>query len=276
MRRAHGNAWLGSRRQAIAMLVGGIGVLGGCAAAPITQAANNRPFDFSRDTFGFNNELESVYESDPRTGTLVPVGKNRSSTYVLHCFVLSRSARQFFQFARFTPDRQRLTDDEYKALVRRVVAHDPSKRGASADRIEIAGYADLRAFSADKERLLKEELGGSIHSYIQRGNWRMVFPVSAAHQHRIDDILLTEVRASRPPVIHVFNFPNRTINHAMLAYAAAETPRGTRFEIYDPNDAARPTWLEYDRDSGHFRLAPRKYFSGGAVKVYEVYRSTFY
>jgi len=246
-----------------------------CAVSPPVAVSNGRQFEFSKDTFAFGNELTWTYQTDPATGTTRPSGHNPDAHYTLHCFVLARSARQFFQFARFAPGQPRVSDAEYRALVRAVIAHDPSQR-EPVPPVEIPGYADLRGFSADKEPLLKGLMGSAMDSYFQRGNWRMVFPIPRGEREQTASQLLTEIRAGRPPVVHVFRFPDTRLNHAILIYEAADGPAGPRFLAYDPNNAAQPTWLDYDSARNEFSLPPNTYFAGGAVKVYRIYRSVFY
>jgi hypothetical protein len=248
----------------------------GCAApAPTLISATDRPFDFARDTFAFANELEWNYRIDPTTDQISHEGSNRQAQYTKRCFVLSRSARQFFQFARFDPYQPRIDDAGYRRRVRQVIDRDPSETG-EVERIVIPGFASLREFSREREPLLKQELGGSDDSEFQRGNWRMIWPFSRSHQRGSALAMAQEIAVHRPPVVHLADFPSLSINHSVLLYAATETPAEIRFEVYDPNDSAEPTSLSFVRGDGRFRLERTRYFSGGPVDVYEVYRSSFY
>lgn len=246
-----------------------------CAQQPVTVAANDRAFVFPADVFAFSNELTYQYRTDPKAGTTELLQRNPDAHYTLRCFALARSARQFFQFARFAPEQPAVDDAAYGKLVEAVIAHDPS-RTAETPRVVIPGYPDLRAFSAAKEALLKDKLGSALDSYLQRGNWRLVFPFSRSGQALAAQNLLAEVRANRPPVVHLVTFPEMTIDHAVLLYAAAPTAGGIRFQVYDPNNAAQPTWLDFDAGSRSFRFPSSNYFAGGAVAAYEVYRSLLY
>jgi hypothetical protein len=247
-----------------------------CAPVAVTEPANQRPFSFPADVFAFDNELTWVYSTDPQTGRVRHAANKQRTDYTLHCFVLARSARQFFQFARFEPGQAKASDAVYRERVRAVIGHDPSETAPLAERISIPGYADLHSFSADHAALLKEELGGAVQSYLQRGNWRMVLPFSRQGQAATAKTLAAEVDVNRPPVVHLSTFPSMTINHAVLLYGEAGTAEGLRFLVYDPNHSAAPTRLYYDRKSGDFRLPANNYFAGGMVKVYEVYRSLVY
>jgi hypothetical protein len=146
-----------------------------CAGQPFAQAANPRRFAFERDTFAFHNELTWEYRTDPVAGTTTMVKASADAKYTLHCFVLARSARQFFQFARFAPEQPVADETTYRKLIRAVIAHDPSEHSSPRQRIEIPGYADLRSFSVAREQLLKEELG----TVVDTGAWCCRFPAAA-------------------------------------------------------------------------------------------------
>jgi len=74
---------------------------------------------------------------------------------------MTRSARQFFQHARFDPTQHMVSDAAYAELVRRVVATDPREDRPNDPAIVIPGYPNLRAFSAAREQVVKEQLGGA-------------------------------------------------------------------------------------------------------------------
>jgi hypothetical protein len=263
-------------RAALWAILAALAALCSCVGPSATLvSANDRPFDFARDTFAFENELEWNYQLDPATGEMAHVGSNQSAQYTKRCFVLARSARQFFQFARFDPDRPRTDDADYRQRVRALIGHDPSETGA-IERVVIPGYASLREFSRDRRELLKQELGGWADSHFQRGNWRMVLPFRRGEREDAAAAMAREVAEDRPPVVHVADFPKVSINHALLLYAVTETPAEIRFVAYDPNAEARPAILTFTRADGRFRLERTTYFGGGPVDVYEVYRSAFF
>ncbi len=248
--------------------------IAGHAVAKNTQAASSRAFSFKKDTFPFDNETVWKYQSDPDKDAVAD--PDEGPTYTLHCFVLSRSARQFFQFARFDAALPRVSDDRYRDLIREVIAHDPSETEPLPAKIVIPGYAGLRSFGTMKEAMLKAELGSAAESFLQRGNWRMVFPFSHDHQEDTANSLLAKIRQQRPPVVHLVTFPKITINHAVLLFGAVETPGSIVFQIYDPNRSAVPARLSYDRAKRSFTFPRNKYFPGGEVDVYEVYKSAVY
>ena len=140
----------------------------------------------------------------------------------------------------------------------------------------IPGYPDLQSFSAAHEALLKAALAGPWQSYLQRGNWRMIFPFTARHQRRLARRLLASLARGWPPIVHVLRYPELTINHLVLVFDAEETPAEIRFLTYDPNDAAHPVVLTFDRVADTFFYAPTPYFPGGPVKAYEVYDGLLY
>jgi hypothetical protein len=187
---------------------------------------------------------------------------------------MARVARQFYAGARFDPAAPRVDEATYARLVRAVLATDP--RRAAAGRIVIPAYPDLRSFSRAHEALLKEVMAGPWQSYLQRGNWRMIFPFPASHQERLAKRLLASLARGWPPIVHVLRYPDLIINHMVLVYDAEETPTEIRFQLYDPNDAARPVLLTYDRAARAFSLAATRYFPGGPVKAYDVYHGLVY
>lgn len=253
------------RRWGMVLLWLAIG-LSGCSVRPTLEPANDRPFRFERDSLSFENQLSSGQK-----------GREGEDSYTLHCFVMTRSARQFFQFARFDGDQPRLDDEGYRKLIRAVIAHDPSEATPPrGERILIPGYWNLYSFSKAREDLLKDELGSAAQSFMQRGNWRMVFPFSHDHQEETALSMDAEIRRNRPPVVHLVVFPGLSIDHAVLLYGAEESPTEIRFAVYDPNDYDQPATLVYDRARRSFWFPKNKYFAGGNVDVYEIYRSAGY
>ena len=148
---------------------------------------------------------------------------------------------------------------------------DADPRSIPDERVIIPGYPDLRSFSADHVALVEHAMAGPWQTYLQRGNWRMIFPFGAHHQTRVAERLLGALTRGWPPIVHVLRYPELTINHLLLVFDAEETPAEIRFWAYDPNDAERPVALTYDRSLRAFSFATTVYFPGGPVKAYEVY-----
>ncbi|HVH05279.1 MAG TPA: hypothetical protein VNE71_04680 [Myxococcota bacterium] len=250
-------------------------LLAGCAELRFREASYDRAFRFEADTFGFANELYRSYGYDAE-GTWRSAERSPEPEYAHRCFVLSRSARQFFQHARFEPEEPALPEEELRARVRRVVTTSPRRRLAEDERIVIPGYASLRALSRDHEALLKDELGGSVWSYVERGNWRMVIPLSRRHQTTTVEELKAAIDANRPPIVHLVRFPRIEINHAVLLFGYTESEKGVDFAAYDPNAPDAPVPLAFDRATRTFLLERNAYFAGGRVDVYEIYHRLIY
>ena len=153
----------------------------------MTASADNstRSFRFERDTFAFANELVWQYRFDPATGATSVSPCDPPPVYTHRCFVMVRSARQFFYHARFDPDLPPADIESYLRLIREVISRNPRRAGTESERIVIPGYDGLRAFSQAHEPLLKAECGGPWQSYFLRSHWRMIFLVPPWHQERM-------------------------------------------------------------------------------------------
>jgi hypothetical protein len=248
----------------------------GCAATPVPRPSEDRPFEFKGDVLSFANELDWVYRRDPATGQMDFTRVEPEPDYIHHCFVLVRTVKQFFLHARFDAAAPKADEKTYRELIRKVLAHSPRDTEPDLQRIVIPGYADLRSFSAAWATLLKDEAGGAWHSYIQMGNWRMIYPFTRGHQQDTAAQLLAEINADWPPIVHLVRFPANTINHAVMLYAARETEKEIVFTVYDPNHPEAPGMLTYDRASRTFIFPATNYFADGRVDVYEVYRGFLY
>jgi hypothetical protein len=246
-------------------------LLCGCAT---TGPAFRRPFVFKQDTFAFANELVWEYRFDPATAQTLHTRRKPPPAYTHHCFVIARSARQFFQHARFDPGLAKADEATYRNLIERVVSTSPRRN--LKDKIVIPGYANLYAFSQAQERLLKAGCGGAWQSYFQRGHWRMIFPLTRRHQEKMAEQLTASLKGNRPPVVHLVRFPSLSINHAVVLFGLAENDREIQFAVYDPNRPEQPAQLIYDRSVRRFTFPANNYFAGGRVDVYEIYRAWNY
>lgn len=239
-------------------------------------ARSPRPFSFERDTFAFANQLLWQYAIDAATGATSTQRTSPPPTYAHRCFVMVRSARQFFYHARFEPSQPPLAAAEYRQRIREVVSRNPRRPSSEEKRVIIPGYEGLRAFSQGQEALLKAECGGAWQSYVLRSHWRMVFPISREHQARTARQLLAAFGEKPDPIVHLVRFPQLTINHGITLFQANETGTGIRFSAYDPNVPAQPAELVYDAAERTFVFPPSHYWAGGRVDVIEVYRGWFY
>jgi hypothetical protein len=246
----------------------------GCAGGGVPSAHGRSPFRFSADTFAFANETVMQYDFDPVTHDVSSHPKEKAPEFALRCGAMARAARQFYSVARFDPSVPVADDPTYEHLVREVLATDP--RDPPDESVVIPGYRDLRALSEAHASLLKGLLAGPWETYLQRGNWRMVFPFGPDQQQQVAGRLLDELARGWPPIVHVLRFPERTINHLVLVFDAEETPAEIRFRVYDPNDAERPVELVFDRGARIFSYSATSFFPGGPVKAYEVYDGWLY
>jgi hypothetical protein len=258
-----------------ALLSGCAGTHRGSAGTPAglpadCQAGPPVNFNFSRDSFAFANDLVWSYSFDAQ-GRWTAHARDPKPDYSLHCFVLARSSEQFFKFARFDPQQPIADDATYRRLVKKVVSISPRKHLPPSEKIVVPGYADLKEFSTAYEKLLKEECGGVLQSYFQRGNWRMVFPFSRHEQEKMAKQLLASVRQDGIAVVHVLRFPSLSINHALLLFGATESNKEIAFSAYDPNNPAQPVALTFYRTNRSFVLPVTHYYPGGRVDVYQVY-----
>ena len=250
-------------------------LLCGCATRRPAQSTHSRPFDFQRDTFAYPNELVWAYGYD-EDGKWISQRREPKPGYAQHCFIVARSAQQFFDNARFAPEQPQADEATYRRLIRQVIATTPRHPVPAEKPVIIPGYPSLRAFSRAHENLLKEECGGSWQCYVQRGNWRMILPFSRHQQAQVAEQLAARLKASGPAIVHVVRFPQLTINHAVLIFDARETGTGIQFVAYDPNDATAPTLITFDRNTRSFCLPRNSYFPGGRVNIYQIYHQWDY
>jgi hypothetical protein len=251
-------------------------LLCGCFSPGSRPISSARQFTFGQDTLAYPNDLIWVYYRDPVTGKFRHKQREPRPDYTHHCFVVARSARQFFQHARFDPAQPVADRAIYRKLIRRVTSTSPRKILTEAEKVVIPGYTNLFGFSQGQEKLLKAESGGAWQSYLQRGHWRMVFPFSHRHQEKMVDQLRRRIQDQVPPVIHIVRFPKLTINHALVVFDARETGEGIEFAVYDPYDPVKPGLLTFNRKERQFYFPGNDYFVGGKVDVYEIYCSWNY
>ena len=237
----------------------------------IAATANTRrSFEFERDTFAFPHELVWKYHFDAN-GAMSVQKAGPPPTYYHRCFVMCRTTRQFFYHARFEPDSPQANLDAYQKLIRDVVSRNVRKPCAESERIVIPGFEGLREFSKVHEPLLKAECGAPWESYFLRSHWRMIFPVPKWYR----TMMVTKLKESLPKrgltLVHLFRFPNITINHGIVLYGFNETGQTTEFEAYDPNIPEHPVKLIHEKDSHQFTFAANRYWGGGTLKVMEIY-----
>jgi hypothetical protein len=234
-----------------------------------------RPFIIERDNFAFANELKWTYTfHDDGSFTAQDVEPAPEKPH--RCFPIVRAARELFYHARFDAAQPKASDDEYRKLLRQTFARNSRCPSEPADRIVIPGYEDLFAFSSAHPELIQDEIGGSWRSFYQRGNWRMIFPITDRRERKTARELFDEVQSGRLPIIHVYRFPDVRLNHGLLVFGAEKRDHEYVFSCYDPNNPRRTGELRFDTKKDAFIFERNQYFAGGPVKVYEVYRGLCY
>jgi hypothetical protein len=248
-----------------------------CAGCTTSQPASSPPrhFDFSKDTFAYANGLVWEYRYD-QNGKWTTRRREPPPSYSQHCFVVSRTACQFFENARFDPSRPKTDEATYRRLIQQLVSTSLRTPLPENEKIVFPGYADLRSFSQDQETLLKAECGGAWRCYFQRGNWRMIFPFTRHQQQVVAKELEEEVQQRGAVVVHLVRFPQLSINHAVLMFEATANPKEVQFLTYDPNEPAQPVIIRFDRATRTFNLPTNAYFQGGRVDVYPIYDRWLY
>ena len=244
----------------------------GCATC---ERSAGKQFTIAKDNYAFANQLKWTYEFK-EDGSFIAHDVEPKPENPHRCFPIARSVREFFYHARFEPNLPKVSEKEYRDAVKEIFSRNSRCPSASEDRIVIPGYADLFAFSSEHEELLQDEVGGSWRSFYQRGNWRMIFPVSKRRERKTARELYEEVHAGRLPIIHVYRFPDVRLNHGILVYGAEKRGNEILFVAYDPNNPKRAAELKFDFEQDAFIFERNQYFAGGPVKVYEVYRGCCY
>lgn len=237
--------------------------------APAEKSA--RRFCFERDAFAFAHELVWKYHFDPATGAMTTCKADPPPTYYHRCFVMVRATRLFFDCARFAPELPPADVETCRKLVREIIACNPRRKCADANRIVIPGFDGLRSFSRAHEALLKAECGAAWESYFLRSHWRMIFRVSGRFQETMAEKLKRSLQKRGVALVHLFCFPHITINHGIVLYGFAETESQIEFEAYDPNIPEHPVKLVYEKNRRAFTFAPNIYWGGGVLGVMEIF-----
>jgi hypothetical protein len=247
----------------------------GCSTTPQSASVSPRRFDFARDTFSYANGLVWEYRYDSE-GKWITRKREPRPDYSQHCFVVSRSACQFFENALFDPGLPKADTETYRRLIRKVVSTSLRTPLEQTSRIVFPGYPDLRSFSQAHAALLKAQCGGAWQCYFQRGNWRVIFPFSRSHQDHVAQLLEQTLQQKAVAVVHLVRFPQLSINHAVVMFEAKEGPDKIEFLTYDPNEPEKPVTIAFDRSTRTFNLPANAYFQGGRVDVYPIYDRWLY
>jgi hypothetical protein len=249
--------------------------LTGCASPRGGLAIKQREFQPQADGFAYTNELVWEYSFDA-AGGVTSSRRDPPPTYAQHCFAMAKAARQFFAHAQFRPELPKPPPHDLEWLVRQVLRRSAKTFPVPGERLVIPGYTNLWQLSMEQPEVLKRHCGKAWQAYVQRGNWRLVFPFSRAHQARTALKLETLLITQEPLIVHLVRFPQLTINHAVAVYDAVSRGDSIEFQVYDPNIPGQPVTLTYDRAKRTFYWPRSIYYPGGRVDVYRIYHGLCY
>ena len=178
---------------------------------------------------------------------------------------------QFWNFARFDPRAARLSPEEYRSRLRSLFRIPVwSKR---TERIVFPGFKDLWDFSRAHDKLVQEEFGSWVLTYLRPGNWRMAWPVVRFRQREIAEKIFADVSRGKLRALYLAKFPH--MNHAVVVYAAQRLPDGRiRFRVYDSNYAGESARLDYVPARNLFDFERRFYWPGGELRAFPIYTSS--
>src|SRR5205809_7252614 len=108
-------------------------LLAGCATSR-PSASGSRHFIFEQDTFAYANRLVWEYHFDEH-GKWTHRSREPKSDYTHRCFIVARSAKQFFQNARFEPALPKPDSATYRGEIRALVSTSPRKRLPEAKKL---------------------------------------------------------------------------------------------------------------------------------------------
>ncbi len=233
----------------------------------LTSALLAREFDPRRNAFAFSNDTVMNYEVTAE-GKLRMSKKAKSGRPTHACFLFTRSAMQFWQFARFEPRQPRLSEEEYRARLRKLFALAPWTE--RRERIVFPGYADLWSFSREHEDTIRDNIGNWLLTYLRVGNWRVMSPLIRLRQRSIAETLFAHVSRGEIRAMYLAKLPH--MNHVVLVYHAERLPGGgMKFRIYDANFAGKSGRLGYVAKSNLFAFPRCFYWPGGELRAFPVY-----
>ena len=233
----------------------------------LTSALTAREFDPRRDVFAFSNDTVLNYDVTA-DGKLRMSAKAKSGRPTHACFLFTRSAMQFWKFARFEPGQPRLSEDEYRTRIRALFRIPPWVE--RKERIIFPGYADLWAFSRQHEKTIRDDLGNWLLTYLRVGNWRIMSPIVPLRQRVYAEKLFAAVSKGEVRAMYLSKFPH--MNHVVLVYHAGRLPGGgMQFRVYDANYAGIPKRLDYVAGRNIFNFEQCFYWPGGELRAFPVY-----
>jgi hypothetical protein len=237
----------------------------------VISRADASDFRFNRDTFVFLNATVLVYKNGHAVGRR-PDGPK---LYTQRCFVMTRAALQFHKFARFDPKAPPLDDKALAARVRDLAhrqAWDPPL--PAGQRVVFPGYANLRAMSKARGRVLQENIGLGWPTYLRVGNYRMFYKHDPKYQETTRADIDAALARNDCAVGYLSDYPQFLINHAVLIYAKKPRRAGSKIDkyvVYDPNHPEGPRELKWLPNKRAFDYQKDEEFPGGFTRVYQVY-----
>ena len=248
----------------------------GCAVAIFlvvgsVEAGSADGFNFKRDTLSFANTTVFEYHN----GEVVSRFSRKSDRYTRRCFVMTRTAEQFYKFARFEPNAAKLDENELHKRIRAVTRIQPWRDPYPQEkRIVIPGYHNLREMSAANTRLMQRNIGLGWVAYLRPGNGRMFYLHDRRYQEKTHRLLEESLARREFFIAYLSDFPILHINHSVLVYKH-DRPRsadGTDYYlVYDPNHPEAPRHLEWHPAKREFSYQKDKEFVGGFTRVFQVY-----
>ncbi len=250
-------------------------VMAVCLLAGADGARAERPFDFKRDTFGFDNETALEYHDGHASPRPRRPGE-QPKRFTQHCFVMSRTVMQFRKFVRFDPAAAPLGDKELVERIRKITRVPPwTSALPEAERIVVPGYRDLRSLSQARPEIVQENIGLGWPTYFRPGNWRILLPHGPTQQGKTHKEMERSLGREGFFVAYLTNFPRSlNINHGVLVYAqrsGGDDDGKYRYAVYDPNHHDAPRTLEWSERDGSFLYQRDTDFVGGPVIVWQVY-----
>lgn len=233
------------------------------------------PFHYGTDTFSFANETVWNYVDGSVQASKGGAAEQKRE-YTRRCFVVARSAVQFWKFARFEPDAPPLASDALADRIREVTERSVWLPALPENqKIVFPGYASLRGISAAHPSAFQENMGLGWPVYFRVGNMPMVAPVYRETEAQLNGEIAAALQNNLPTIVWLYNFPSLSINHVVVVYAGGRDGGHYRYRVYDPNYTTGPKQLVYDIAARTFSYQPTFYFKGGTVNARAIYRGVF-
>jgi hypothetical protein len=245
----------------------------GAYEPPAAPAA--RPFNYDTDTFAFANETVWNYVNGAVRDEPSQANKHQRE-YTRRCFVVTRSAVQFWKFARFDPHAPALSSNQLAERIRQVTERSVWLPSLSKDkRIVFPGYHHLREASAANKGLFEANIGLGWPVYFRTGNMPIVVPVASSIEADLNGEIFHDLHENDPTIVWLYNFPSLNINHVVVIFAGSRSHDHFHYLVYDPNYITGPKKLDYDAKTKTFSYQPTFYFKGGRVTARAIYRGIF-